>query len=93
MAALQGRAGSNGSIIAEYAKLMRMGVVFPPVRTWFDGDSYWLSDGFQRIAATELVGFREVAAEVFLGTVEDARWDSYAANSVHGLRRTALISR
>jgi len=67
---------------------MRAGTEFPPVRTWFDGDNYWLSDGFQRVAATELTGVTIIAAEVLSGSLEDAKWDSYAANSQHGLRRT-----
>ena len=84
----QGRVALNESIIQEYANLMRAGVEFPPVRTWFDGCAYWLSDGFQRMAAAELVGLNQISAEVFRGTLEDARWDSYAANAAHGLRRT-----
>jgi ParB-like chromosome segregation protein Spo0J len=84
----QGRVALSESVIREYSDLMRMGVEFPPVRTWFDGDAYWLSDGFQRVAAAELVGLKVISAEVVRGTLEEARWDSYAANSSHGLRRS-----
>ncbi len=84
----QGRAALNQSVIAEYAELMLAGAEFPPVRTWFDGESYWLADGFQRLAAAQSTGSSEIRAEVFYGSLEDARWDSYAANALHGLRRT-----
>jgi len=83
----QGRVSLNQYVVEEYAELMRAGTEFPPVRTWFDGDNYWLSDGFQRVAAAELNSPASVRAEVFCGTLEDAKWDSYAANSRHGSRR------
>jgi hypothetical protein len=85
--ATQGRATISRSVVGRYANAMRAGTEFPPVRIWFDGDNYWLSDGFQRIAAAELIGLPRFRAEIFPGTLEDARWDSYAANSHHGLRR------
>ena len=84
----QGRVVVNPRIIKEYAELMRSGVEFPPVRIWFDGVNYWLSDGFQRLAAAEAIGWTRIEAVVFSGSVDDARWDSYAANSAHGFRRT-----
>jgi hypothetical protein len=83
----QHRVAINLSIIAEYASLMREGVVFPPVRVWWDGVNYWLSDGFQRVAAAETAGRTQIAAEVFHGSLSDAQWDSYAANATHGSPR------
>jgi hypothetical protein len=77
-------------VIDEYANLIRNGIVFPPVRVWFDGNSYWLSDGFQRIAASEQEGITTIAAEITDGTLDDAKWDSYTSNSCHGLRRSKL---
>jgi len=68
---------------------MQDGIVFPPVRVWWDGDAYWLSDGFHRIAAAERAGFAEIRAEVHHGCLSDAQWDSYSVNTSHGLRRTA----
>jgi hypothetical protein len=84
----QHRVALDPSIIAEYASLMREGVTFPPVRVWWDGGYYWLSDGFQRVAAAESADHTQIAAEVLQGTLSDAQWDSYAANAAHGLRRT-----
>jgi len=85
----QQRVEIHPEIVAGYAALMRDGVVFPPIRAWWDGRHYWLSDGFHRVEAADRAGLRELYCEVRLGTLADAQWDSYAANSTHGPRRTA----
>lgn len=86
----QGRVRMNRAVVKEYADCMRADLIFPAVRVWFDGATYWLSDGFQRVFAAELVGQSRITAEVFLGTLDDAKWDSYGANSAHGCRRTRV---
>jgi hypothetical protein len=73
-------------VVKEYAERMLAGDEFPTVRVWFDGEYYWLADGFQRIAAAERTGRKSIRAEVRQGTLNDARWDSYGANRAHGLR-------
>jgi hypothetical protein len=50
---------------------------FPPVSDWFDGKKYWLSDGFQRIAAAEQLARAHIDAEIRLGACGDAQSDSY----------------
>ncbi len=94
----QGRSGIRECIVEEYADLIACGVMFPPVRVWFDGESLWLSDGFHRLAAAERNGLVVFTAEIRTGTLADAKWDSYCANAAHGVRRTradlvAVISR
>jgi hypothetical protein len=84
----QSRLALQRAVVMEYAELMRSGVTFPPVTTWFDGSQYWLSDGFHRVAAAEEAGQKTINAVVVRGTLEDARWDCYCANSSHGLRRS-----
>jgi hypothetical protein len=74
--------------IDKYRDLMEMGVDFPPVSVWFDSKNYWLSDGFQRIAAAEQLARTHIVAEIRLGRREDAQWDSYGCNATHGLPRT-----
>jgi hypothetical protein len=74
-------------VIRQYATLMAAETAFPPLRVWFDGTSYWLTDGFHRLAAAEKCGFKYITAYIYHGSLEDARWDSYSANSQHGLRR------
>jgi len=74
--------------IREYAEQMEAGDVFPPVVAWHDGKDYWLSDGFQRVAAAEEIGKTSILAEIRRGSLSDARWSSCAANARHGMRRT-----
>ena len=85
---LQGRAFLDPHVVADYAKLMEEGVQFPPVRVWFDGEIYWLSDGFHRVAAAEQLQASKISAQIFEGSFTDAQWDSYGSNVTHGLRRT-----
>lgn len=84
----QHRSAISGDMITEYAALMKEGVIFPPIRVWWDGQQYWLADGFHRLAAAERSGLTEIMCEVRNGTQSDAQWDSYAANTSHGLRWT-----
>jgi hypothetical protein len=74
--------------VGDYATRMKYGEEFPPVRIWFDGYDYWLSDGFHRIAALEQLGRTTVVAEIRDGSLNDAIWDSCSANSAHGIRRS-----
>lgn len=84
----QSRQQLNLDVVQQYAELMLGGVDLPPVRACFDGTSYWLTDGFHRVAAAEQVGLEKIYVELFRGSLSDARWDSYRANAIHGLRRT-----
>ena len=83
------RIAPDPQIVAEYAELMADGVDFEPVKVWWDGERYWLSDGFGRVGAAEIAEIPSIRAEIRLGTREDALWDSYAANSMQGERRKA----
>jgi hypothetical protein len=85
---MQSRTSLNPETVEEYAELMLGGAELPPVRACFDGNSYWLTDGFHRVAAAERSHHDTIRVEVFRGTFADARWDSYRANAMHGLRRT-----
>jgi hypothetical protein len=84
----QCRLGVNAKVVREYALQMEEGAGFPPVRVWFDGRYYWLSDGFHRIAALEQLGRQKVDAEVHDGNRIEAQWDGFGSNSIHGLRRS-----
>jgi len=84
----QVRANLSEHTIRDYAAQMEAGDLFPPVVVWYDGASYWLSDGFQRVAAAEQAGRTSILAEIRRGSLSDARWSSYAANSRHGVRRS-----
>jgi hypothetical protein len=84
----QHRVALNEGVVCEYAALMAEGVLFPPVRVWFDGEHHWLADGFHRLAAAQLAGVPELDAEIRSGSLEDARWYSFGANATNGIRRS-----
>lgn len=58
------------------------------VSVYFDGTTYWLDDGFHRLAAAQQAGLEVIACEVRSGTLSDAIWESTGANAQHGLRRS-----
>lgn len=84
----QSRAEINQVTVTEYAEAIESGSVFPPVRVFFDGVSYWLGDGFHRYFAHLKAGKEGIAADVTNGTQRDAILHSLSANALHGLRRT-----
>lgn len=84
----QPRVAINQTTVQEYAEDMHSGAVFPPVLVFFDGQEYWLADGFHRVLAAETIGLSEIATEVRQGTRRDAVLFSVGANAKHGLRRT-----
>jgi hypothetical protein len=61
---------------------------FPPIDLWFDGKSYWPSDGFHRFHAHKRAGFTDIEAEVNQGTKRDAFLACLKANGKHGKPRT-----
>ena len=74
--------------IRSYTEDMRAGAAFPPVDVVYDGQVYWLWDGFHRVHACRLAGASEIDAHVTAGTQADAQWLSYSANRAHGLNRS-----
>jgi hypothetical protein len=61
---------------------------FPPIDLWFDGKSYWPSDGFHRFHAHKRAGFTEIEATVNQGTKRDAFLACLKANGKHGKPRS-----
>lgn len=84
----QPRAELREDVIEDYAEAMRGGAVFPPVVVYFDGETYWLADGFHRVKAARAASRTTIAAEVRQGTRRDAVLHSVGVNADHGLRRT-----
>ena len=73
----------NQEVVAEFAEAMRQGVKFPPVVVFFDGDSYWLADGFHRFLAKQITVEQEILTEVRPGSRYDAKFYSASANMTH----------
>lgn len=89
----QMRAGIDQVAVNEYAEALNAGAVFPPIIVFYDGDKYWLGDGFHRVAAYqkfwgESAVSKSIAADVRSGTRRDAVLYAAGANADHGLRRT-----
>ena len=84
----QPRAGLNEETVAGYAEALARGDKFPPAVVVYDGTSYWLIDGFHRIAAARRCAWTDFDCSVDAGTLEDAQWRSYSVNAAHGLQRS-----
>lgn len=84
----QTRAEINLFVVKDYSELMQAGVKFPPVDAMFDGENYWLVDGFHRYNAACDAEIDSIAANVTDGTRRDAQLAAARANEMHGLRRT-----
>jgi hypothetical protein len=80
--------------IAEYAEAIADGIDFPPLTVFFDGEDYWLADGFHRLAAHKAVGdaigatHLHVLCEVVEGSQAAAILCACGANAEHGIQRT-----
>lgn len=86
----QPRAQLSQETIEEYAAEMREGRMgsFPALTVFYDGEAYWLADGFHRWHAAQRAGFHDIHADVRQGTLADAQWFSFGVNKSHGLRRS-----
>src|SRR5689334_496026 len=84
----QSRAELHQATIDEYAELMTSGVSFPEPIVYWEGEEYWLGDGFHRVAAAEKAGREKTECEIRTGGYLDALKHSLQANVTHGLRRT-----
>ncbi len=84
----QSRAGLYEKTLATYVDDLRNGDQFPPVDVVYDGQHYWLYDGYHRHEAHRRAGSTQIAANVHQGDQAEAQWRSYAANPTHGLQRT-----
>ena len=76
-------------LVQHYTEILLEGKdKFPPIDLWFDGKSYWPSDGFHRFHAHKRAGFTDIEAEVYQGTKRDAFLACLKANGKHGKPRT-----
>lgn len=78
----------DGATVSEYLEAMESGSSFPPVVAFYDGEDYWLADGFHRLEAYQRLGRKKVDVEVYNGTKREAQLYAMQANIKHGLRAT-----
>lgn len=84
----QPRIAIDSRIVDDYADDMTEGAGFPPLTVYHDGSTYWLADGFHRLAAAMRLGLAEIACDVRQGDKRAAILHSCSANATHGMRRT-----
>lgn len=82
------RAQISMDVAREYAEAMGLGAIFPPIDVRYDGQDYWVTDGFHRLMGADLSGAVAIEALVRAGTRRDAILDAVGANAAHGYRRT-----
>ena len=96
---LQSRVGINQEHVSDLREVWQswkekqcdpMLYPFPPVVVFTDSKgSYWLADGFHRLAAAQLEGIERIKCEVKQGQQREAMIYAAGANKKHGLKRTA----
>lgn len=84
----QPRDGINQLHVADMRIALQQDKPLPAVEVIYDGESYWLWDGFHRIEAHIAEERTVIAANVRQGTLQDAQWESYSVNAGHGLKRS-----
>jgi len=84
----QARVSLSQTVIREYAEAMTEGDTFPPIDIYFDETTYWLADGFHRVAAAKVAVLLAMAATVHPGGQREALLHALGANETHGHRRT-----
>lgn len=77
----------DDEVISRYRGLLQDGIKFPPIEVMFDGKNYWLVDGYHRWHSYRKAGKNTIQANVTEGTKRAAQWESFSANSKHGLPR------
>jgi uncharacterized ParB-like nuclease family protein len=86
----QPRAALDASAIEDYAKAMSSGAAFPPVTVYYDGENYWVADGFHRVKAASAAALDSIECEVchFAGFTTSAPMSP--SSSVKGFRGRSI---
>ena len=90
---IQQRVEMHQAVVKDYYLAMKQGEKFPPITVYCDGQKYWLSDGFHRVAAAKKIQRETIEAQVREGGRLDAIKHSLGANAAHGLRRSNACKR
>jgi hypothetical protein len=89
----QYRTSIDNVVVEEYLDAMKDSAEFPPIEAVFDGEFYWLTDGFHRLAAFKQLGYLYMNVSFISGSQADAQLLALAANGTHGLRRSLITKR
>jgi hypothetical protein len=89
----QYRESVNDVTVQDYLAAMKDSVEFPPIEAVFDGEYYWVTDGFHRLAAYSRLGRPFMEVSFISGTLDDARLLALSSNATHGLQRSQMTKR
>lgn len=85
---IQPRVEKKEEVIFGYSEDLANGAEFPPVDVFYDGETYWLADGFHRYAAYSLEGRDTIPAKIHEGGRREAIIFAAGANATHGIPRS-----
>jgi hypothetical protein len=85
---LQPRCKTDRNVSHEYGLAMARGAAFPSIDVFWDGETYWLADGFHRFDAARALGLARIDCRIHEGSRQDALWFTCSANATNGLHRT-----
>lgn len=81
---------TNPKVVKQYAEDMRGGASFPPISIFCLPDSRRiLADGFQRFHSALEVGYKEMTADIYKGSEEDALLFAASVDNAMGLVRSS----
>jgi hypothetical protein len=89
----QFRESINQDKVKEYKELMLDDVVFKPIDVVYDGEHYYLVDGFHRYFAIKAMSLKSIEVKVTEGTLQDAIRMARRANNAHGMPRSIETKR
>lgn len=84
----QPRSRIDPELVRQYRDALKNKAVFPPIVVFYDGEHYWLADGFHRVTVFRKQRRTKIPAEVHQGTRRDAILYSVGANAQHGRQRS-----
>ncbi len=90
---IQSRAGMSPPYIHEFSDAILRGATFPPIDVFWDGNTYWLADGFHRIEAHRKAGVLDIRCTIHYGTRSDAIIHSAGANQKFSIPRSGADKR
>ena len=78
----------DDEVVQRYVEALKAKATFPPIVVYYDGEDYWLADGFHRLKAYRELKRQKVAVEIHQGSRREAILHAVGANAEHGLPRT-----
>lgn len=84
----QARVHVNEGTIETYRGVWLDGGGFPPIDVYYDGETFYLADGFHRLQSAKRAGLKAIPARLHKGGRRDAALHAIGANADHGLPRS-----